>query len=90
MRRACPGALGARLTAVRVKAESVRAVPQAEQGAGPVAGLVPAGDVHLMDADDEPLCGATVTPLYLLEWEWNEFNDLMMCPECATLAESRL
>ena len=37
-----------------------------------------------------PLCGAAVTPLYLVEWEWDQLNDLMQCPVCATLAQTGL
>jgi hypothetical protein len=31
-----------------------------------------------------------VTPLHLVEWEWDQLNDLMQCPVCATLAQTGL
>ena len=72
------------IASVRLKAERVKTLPSP----GGPALEVPDGRVHRLDDADEPLCGAAVTPLYLLEWEWNELNDLMKCPVCATLAEA--
>ena len=72
------------IAAVRLKAERVKTL----RGPGEPARDVPDGLVHRLDNADEPLCGAAVTPLYLLEWEWDQLNDLMQCPVCATLAQT--
>ena len=74
------------IAAVRLKAERVKTL----RGPGEPARDVPDGLVHRLDNADEPLCGAAVTPLYLLEWEWDQLNDLMQCPVCATLAQTGL
>jgi hypothetical protein len=63
-----------RVTTLRIPGEPTRDVPD--------------GRVHRVDDADEPLCGAAVTPLYLLEWEWDQLKDLMKCPVCATLAQT--
>jgi hypothetical protein len=78
------------MAGVRLKAESVRVGSDGEPVAGARMPVVPDGTVHALGADDEPMCGATVTPLYLVEWEWNELNDLLRCPDCATLMQSGL
>jgi hypothetical protein len=75
---------------VRLKAESVRVASGDERVAGVQTPIVPDGTVHALGGDDEPLCGAKVTPLYLVEWEWNELNDLLKCAVCATLVQSGL
>ena len=72
------------ITTVRLKAERVKTLRRPDEPAQEV----PDGRVHRLDDAGEPLCGAAVTPLYLLEWEWNELNDLMKCPVCATLVEA--
>ena len=74
------------IAAVRLKAERVKTL----RGPGEPARDVPDGLVHRLDNADEPLCGAAVTPLYLVEWEWDQLNDLMQCPVCATLVQSSL
>ena len=74
------------IAAVRLKAERVKT----QRGPGEPARDVPDGLVHRLDNADEPLCGAAVTPLHLVEWEWDQLNDLMQCPVCATLAQTGL
>jgi len=29
-----------------------------------------------------------VTPLYLVEWEWDQLNELLMCPDRASLVQT--
>ena len=72
--------------AVRLKAQRVKTL----QGPGEPARVVPDGLVHRLDDADQPLCGVGVTPLYLVDWEWDQLNDLMQCPVCATLVQTSL
>ena len=72
------------IAAVRLKAERVTTL----RGPGEPEREVPDGLVHRLENADEPLCGAAVTPLYLVEWEWDQLNDLMKCSVCATLAQT--